>query len=135
MKLIILVITIIVVAILQGCSLDDILRVGESGSNSYSTVKNANSLGKLANTREIKANTSDRFIKDLGELIANQPKDKQAEFIKQSIEAKVELANRNFVTGAAATTAFWFVVAIFLIMAKFLFDRFKPLAKKTTNEF
>lgn len=124
-----------------GCTLDSILTVADKGSKSYETVKNAQSLSKVADgvitltdTRKIKAETADNFIEYLKVLISEQPKKEQAVLIKQSIEAKVFIAERNswdwFRIGFLSLAA---ILGIILII-KYILDITFPRYKKITKE-
>lgn len=125
---------------LSSCVLNPILDATESISGSYEVVKNANSLGKvsdgidtLANTRKIKAETTDKFVSALDKAIAKQPLENQASLISQSIEAKVVMATSGwwagFKTGFMIT---WFFVIV-LIIGKYAIDKFLP--KESTKKW
>lgn len=126
---------------LSGCTLDTILKAGESGSKSYGIVKDANSLGEvaeglgtLADTRKIKAETTQRFVKGVGALIANQPLDKQAGLISQSIEAKVSLALNDRYAGQTEGFSLSVILLGMLFILKFVINKIypSPKTKETT---
>jgi len=140
MKIITIVFSLI---FLNSCVLDEILKAGESGSKSYAVVKTANSLNKVANgletladTRKIKAKTSDKFVKGIGVLISKQPLKSQERLISQSIEAKVSIENIRAWRSTATITSFLLGLLGLIIILKYLFDRVSPKVKKiiTTHE-
>lgn len=132
------IIILLSVFLLNGCVLDQVLKAGESGSNSYKTVKNANSLGDVAKgivtltkAQETKAKTSDTFVKAGVNLIANQPIEKQPALIRQSIEAKVALAKNTYFKGFTLSSVVWLFLITALMVLKYVFDRLKPKKRKT----
>lgn len=119
--------------VLQGCVATEVIKVAEVGSKSYETVKNAQSLGvvvssidTLADTRKIKAKTTEAFVKAASNLISEQPIEAQAELISQSIKAKVRLAENTFRNGFVYATSFWFILALFINILKYIINRVYP---------
>ncbi len=140
----ILAITAIVMFIIltSSCVTSEIMKVGESGADIYSTVKTANTLGVVAdsakvlsNVRKIKAETTQAFQEGISIAIARQPLTEQAKLLKQGIEAKVTIAKNNTLKGLLIATVVWAVFLLIMRIAVFLFNRYKPLAKEVTKSF
>ena len=134
-------ILLVVLLFLQGCTLNPFLDVAEVGSKSYEVVKNANSLDKvagglvtLADTRKIKAETkaetTQTFVEGIGVLIANQPISKQADLIKQSIQAKVNISENTKYKGWLEASTFLMSLLGLIIILKYLLIRFASKIKK-----
>lgn len=128
--------------LISSCVSDTVLKATEVGISGYETVKNANSLGKvadgigtLAQTGKIKAQTSQIFIEATENLISKQPLEKQPALIEQSIDAKVAVAKntryRGFLEGFLM--ALWMVFFVRAIM--YLFDRYKPKETSVTKTY
>lgn len=135
-KIVILVISVIFIELLQGCSLSpDIEGIVDKGGKAIATIQVSSAIKELAHTREIKAKTSQRYGKDLMNLIEEQSIDKQADLISESIQAQVDIAENNTFKGMLIATAVWSIFLLILRIAVFLFNRYKPIAKKTTKEY
>jgi len=133
------IILILMALTLSGCVLDQVLKAGESGSKSYETVKNANSLGDVATSLrtvtdsvKIKAETSKDFVKGIEMLISNQSLKSQEKLISQSIAAKVSIEDSRIWARWSTVSSFWLVLFGLIIILKYLFDRWKPEVLKTT---
>lgn len=138
---ILLLTTILIVwfALLSGCTLNPFLDATETLSKGYGTVKNAQSLGKVADgvitlteTAKIKAKTSDTFVKDLGILISKQSLETQAKLISQSIEAKVSVEKIRADGRWATISSFWLMVLGSILVVKYLVDKASPTEVKKT---
>ena len=123
----------LVFAIIEGCTLNPFLDVAEVGSKSYETVKTAQSVGKvadgvkiIADTRKIKAKTTDAFVKGVGNLIVMQPLPVQAKLITQSITAKIAVEKNTRYKGFIEGFIFGLLGVFLIITLKYVFDRINP---------
>lgn len=116
-----------ILSLTQGCiSTTSIEGIVDKAGKGIATVQMANTAKTLANTREIKAQTSLNFAKSVAELIDKQPIDKQSELISQSIRAKVDVANTTRLRGMVEASVFWLILGLIGIICKYIFDRYKP---------
>jgi hypothetical protein len=124
------------VMLLASCvSIDDIDDIVKEGTTGVAKIQLANAVEDLSHTREIKAETSQRYGKDLMHLIGEQPIDKQADLISESIQAQVDTSENNTFKGMLIATAIWAVFLLVLRIAVFLFNRYKPIPIKTTKDY
>lgn len=126
-------------ALLQSCTLNPFLDATETLTEGYETVKNAQSLGKVADgvitlteTAKIKAKTSDTFVKGLGILISKQTLETQAKLISQSIEAKVSVERMRADSRWATISSFWLIILGLILIVKYLVDKVSPTEVKKT---
>lgn len=132
---------LISVLLLSGCFGGVVKDVVETGSKSYKTISDANSLGnlakgvnKLAETRKIKAQTQADFIAFTNQLITNQPIEKQPALITDVLRAKVEIAKNTRYLGWLEMLALIAILTLVLVIMKYVFNRFKPKVKSATYE-
>ena len=121
--------------LIQGCMLDEITKVAKTGSKSYAVVKNANSLGILADTRKIKAETSKDFVRATEKLIASQSLKFQPALIEKSLEAKVSLASNTWWSGFQMGISIVLAILGLVSIIKYLFGVYKPKPKTKSETF
>jgi hypothetical protein len=126
----------------SGCTLDSLLTVADKGSKTYETVKNAQSLGKvadgvitLADTRKIKAETTKDFIKATETLIGQQDKKYQPELISQSIQAKVSIAKSNSWDWFRIGVLSGLTILGLILIIKYILDKAMPKKKSKTETY
>ncbi len=133
-----LVVTIIVLLVwfilIQGCvSNDTIDSMGNAGSKAIIAGGLSVSGIKLAETRKIKAKTTEQFAKDISNAITRQDLKSQPELIIKSIEGKISVEKNTKYKGWLEGTVFWAIILWLLIIGKYIFDRIKPKTIKTVE--
>jgi len=123
----------------SGCvslpSADGISKVVNAGGKAAGTVLIAKSAKTIADTRKIKAKTNQAFVKATEDLIAKQPPEEQSDLIKQSIQAKVSLAENSWFNGFMVGFTFALGLLGLAITLKYLLDKVFPKTIKETKEY
>jgi len=123
---------LICITVLSACSLSpDIEGIIDKSGKSIATVQLANTGKSLADTRRIKAETTQKFGADVMLLIGKQPIELQADLIKKSIEAKVEVSKNTRSKGWLDLFILGSILALFIWVLRYFF----PKPKKETKEF
>lgn len=121
---------------LSGCVLTPNLEgiVKETGKG-ITTVQLANAGKALADTRKIKAKTSQRAVKGMLSIIATLPASERMALSKQFMDTQRAIAKDTLIKGMLWAVALYTAFLFVLMIAVFLFKRYKQLAKKTTKEY
>lgn len=108
---------VITIILLSSCSLSpDVEGIIEKSGKSIATVQIANAGKALADTRKIKAETTQKYGTDVMILIGAQPLDLQADLISQTIEARVDVSNntryKGFIEGLSVVLVLFGIALI-----------------------
>ena len=127
---------IIYVSLITGCaSTGDISDIVDKGGKAIATVQVANTAKTIADTQETKAKMNKKYGKDLMAAIILQPVEEKSILLIHSMDAKVEVAKNTWWKGHNIgfinASSFW----LLLIIAKYIFDRYKQVAKSRTENF
>lgn len=101
----------------------------KEGTEGVAKIQLANTAKSIADTRKIKAKTTEKFGNDVMALIGEQPIEKQAKLISESIQAKVDVANASRYKGLLEGASIWLFLIVISRVVRYIYSIYKPIPK------